>query len=545
MLSEEQQILAESDASPQEQEPVTILDCLVADLAKRLSELRADRQRYTHYLKGTDPAHLMELGYVSLLAGIQKKGTLVEVCSSIGRQVMAMKKMPLESVVEVHTGWFILISFLELDIIHFYTKKSYHNNRASQYPTYHISVKDWAAIGQLMTMINKERVGAILPSTKVPDPWTSVYHSSGATIVKKIHSSIRGQLSPEKQPILFNNLNKLQATGWRINPETFSVYEQCLKQASGKKPPVDSPFKFSSEEDPNRRESLFREAETISNIAKLFLHEPFYHMYNYDFRYRLYVMTAYLHEQSSDNAKGLLLFNEGVPLGKDGLYWLKIHCSNTWGHDKDTKEGRANFTSNNIKVWIEYAKNPLINRGWMKADAPFSFLSCCFELKKLRDWLIAGKSIETFVSHLPCYIDGSTNGTQHLTAMSKDESIAHLVNLVPTELPGDLYMYIAGHTWNTIKEAYDRTPKEIVAKFQSVWDEGRRLHSLYASAPPKSEQRVAAYAKVSEWRNHNRDIREALFPVYWMGVDNPKDQRKAVKRPVMTLGYGGTAYGMG
>ena len=26
------------------------------------------------------------------------------------------------------------------------------------------------------------------------------------------------------------------------------------------------------------------------------------------------------------------------------------------------------------------------------------------------------------------------------------------------------------------------------------------------------------------------------YPVYWMGVDNPKDQRKAVKRPVMTLG---------
>ena len=45
--------------------------------------------------------------------------------------------------------------------------------------------------------------------------------------------------------------------------------------------------------------------------------------------------------------------------------------------------------------------------------------------------------------------------------------------------------------------------------------------------------------------NQNRAIREKLFPVYWLKINNPKDQRKVVKRNVMTLGYGGTAYGMG
>ena len=518
------------------EEPVTILDFLVADLKKRQETLRADRNRHTFYLKEVDPNWLMELGYLSLLAGLQKKSTLVEILATIGRQVRANLKLPMESVLEVHTGWFVLISFLELDIINYYTQKFYYNNRASKYPMYHVGVRDWNALNQLMVLVDKKNAGTILPTNTPPARWVSAHHESGATIVKKMHSSIRGLLSPQEQPILFNNLNKLQETGWRIAKETLNVYEMCLRQATGKRPPADSPFKFSSEEDENRKASLTREAETICGLAKMFLNDPFYHTYNYDFRYRLYVMTAYLHEQSSDNAKGLLLFDQGVPFGDQGLYWFKIHMSNVWGHDKDTKEGRVKFTSDHVSEWIEYAKSPLINRGWMKADAPFSFLTCCFELKKLRDWIIAGNSIESFVSHVPCYIDGSTNGTQHLTAMSKDESIAHLVNLVPTALPGDLYMYIAGHAWASIREAYEATPQATIDCFDSIWAEGKRLHKLYADSPRKSEQRALAYSKVSEWRNHNRSIREALFPVYWMGVNNPKDQRKAVKRPVMTLG---------
>lgn len=528
-------------------EPVTILDCLVDDLKRRQHELRADRHRHTFYLKELDPEKMMEVGYISLLAGMRKEGTLVEIISGIGRQIRTPLKLPMDSVSEVHTGWFVMVSFLELGILEYYTQKAYGKNsgKPSQYPTYHFAVKDWDAISQLMTLINKEHVAGMLPSRTPPDNWLNEYHSTGTTVVKKMHRSLKGQLSPEKQPILFGNLNKLQNTAWRVNPETFNVFQQCFKQAKDPKIKLSSPFKFSSEENRKRKESLMREVEAISNIAQLFLNEPFYHMYNYDFRYRLYVMTAYLHEQSSDNAKGLLIFDDGVPFGPEGFYWFKIHMSNTFGHDKDTKDGRAQFTSANIAEWIEFAKNPLKNRDWMKADAPFSFLSCCFELKKIRDWLMAGYTIDTFVSHIPCYIDGSTNGTQHLTALSKDETIAHLVNLVPSEKPGDLYMYIAGHTWDIIHKMYEKTLPKDLDRFQEIWQMGLKLHADYAKSPLKSEQRALAYQTATEWRNQTRAIRTALFPVYWKGVDNPKDQRKAVKRPVMTLGYGGTAYGMG
>ena len=385
---------------------MTILDYLVADLKSRQQELRADRHRHTFYLKEQDAQQMMEVCYVALMSGIQKKGTLVEIVSGIGRQIRTPLRLPNDSVAEVHTGWFIVISFLELEIINYYTQKSYTNGKASQYPTYHFGIKDWKAVAQLMGMISRERVAGQLPLAKPPEDWTSVIHASGSTFVKKMHSSVAKQLTPERNPILFNNLNKLQRTGWRINPETFSVYQQCFSQTKDKRNKLASPFKFSSEEDPKRKESLMREVEAISGIAQLFLNEPFYHMYNYDFRYRLYVMTAYLHEQSSDNAKGLLLFDKGVPLGEDGMYWLKIHTSNTYGHDKDTRDGRVQFTADRLVEFIEYAKNPLHKRGWMKADAPFSFLSCCFELKKIRDWIMAGNTIETFVSHLPCYIDG-------------------------------------------------------------------------------------------------------------------------------------------
>ena len=111
---------------------------------------------------------------------------------------------------------------------------------------------------------------------------------------------------------------------------------------------------------------------------------PSYHSYNFDFRGRVYVNTAFLHEQSSDNAKGLLLLNDAVPLGENGLYWLKIHTSNCFGNDKVTLKQRAEFIDEHLDLFLSYAEKPTINQGWIEAEAPFSFLAACNELKKIK-----------------------------------------------------------------------------------------------------------------------------------------------------------------
>jgi DNA-directed RNA polymerase len=134
---------------------------------------------------------------------------------------------------------------------------------------------------------------------------------------------------------------------------------------------------------------------------------------------------------------------------------------------------------------------------------------------------------------------------QHLSALSRDEIVAPLVNLVHQALPGDVYKYIAGFVWEELATMADRLTQKDKDAFEGVFARARELQSAYNNAPPNSEAKVRAWGEAKEWRNANRDLRARLFPVYWLAINNPKDQRKVVKRNVMTLGYGGTAYGMG
>lgn len=523
---------------------ITILDCLVDDLQTRQMTLRSDRNVYTYALKDLDPNDLMQRAYGAILAGLQRKGTLTEIITTIGKNVRRVHRLKGDNVTDAHIGWFICISFLEFGILSYTLQNTYKNGTRSKHPSYFFTVSDWPVIKFLWTLIDKDKMNGMYPMRTPAADWVKSIHENGSPIVKKMHHSIAKKITPEDQPIIFNNLNKLQKTPWRINRETFSAYQMAM-QARTDAITKDSPFKFSKEEDKKKRESLITEAEAIEQIALSYLNDKFYHLYNYDFRSRLYVNTAYLHEQSSDNAKGILTFGDAVPLGEDGYYWLTVHTSNCWGNDKVKLEDRSTFVADNLEKFIGFARDPMLNREWMQADAPFSFLSCCYELKNIMLWVAEGKAINDFPSSLPGYIDGSTNGTQHLTAMSLDETVAHLVNLVPNELPGDLYMYIAGYVWEKLEVLANKLEPSVRAQFDDVFAEGRRLQRAYNNSPPKSEERALAFAAAKEWRNTNRDLRQKLFSVYWVAISNPKDQRKVCKRNVMTLGYGATKFGMG
>lgn len=56
-----------------------------------------------------------------------------------------------------------------------------------------------------------------------------------------------------------------------------------------------------------------------------------YFPHNMDFRGRVYPIPPHLNHMGADINRGLLEFAEGKPLGKDGLYWLKVHLANKIG----------------------------------------------------------------------------------------------------------------------------------------------------------------------------------------------------------------------
>jgi len=192
---------------------------------------------------------------------------------------------------------------------------------------------------------------------------------------------------------------------------------------------------------------------TATKIAEKFRAFPaIYFVYFADFRGRLYAQTTGVSPQGSDMQKALLQFAEGKPLDTvEAEDWFCIHGANKWGYDKASLSDRVAYIKDRRKLILAFADDPISNDEWTEADSPLQFLAWCMEFA---DWQ---RSPETFLSHLPIGMDGSCNGLQNFSAMLRDEVGGKATNLVPSELPRDIYQMVADVTALLLRKA---TPDE-------------------------------------------------------------------------------------
>ena len=109
--------------------------------------------------------------------------------------------------------------------------------------------------------------------------------------------------------------------------------------------------------------------------------------------------------------------------------------------DKMSLEDRQEWSEQNTELFWNIAEDPIGTKDiWMAAEKPWVFLSICFEICAYHGSVLSG---EEHYSNLPIAIDGSSNGTQHLAAMSKDEIAGRMVGLIPQEKPIDFYIVVA------------------------------------------------------------------------------------------------------
>ena len=188
-----------------------------------------------------------------------------------------------------------------------------------------------------------------------------------------------------------------------------------------------------------------------------------------DFRGRVYARDPYFSYQSSDLARGHLMFAEKKLMTDKGYRHLLAHLANSYNQsytieelkdldwteqdyakdliidgipdisvDKMTIKDRELWSENSLDFIFDVALDPIESREqWMQAEKPWVFLSLCFEVIKY-----LAEDGEYF-SQMPIAIDGASNGTQHLAAMSKDEIAGAMVGLIPTNKPIDFYIVIA------------------------------------------------------------------------------------------------------
>lgn len=329
-------------------------------------------------------------------------------------------------------------------------------------------------------------------------------------------------------PNVYNAVNAIQGTAWRINKKVYQVAMQVqgwMNIPEGLSMPTkEAPEKplrpIEADDNPeiqkkwrksmvryyqldNTRKGKRLLIDMLLDQATTYLHEDkIYFPHTIDFRGRVYPMTL-LSPQCNDFGKGLLEFAEGVELGEDGVKWLAFHGANCYGLDKKPIEERLAWVYENPEYILKIAEDPINNLSWTETDSPWEFLAFCFE------WADYLKQGVNYKSHIAVAFDGSCSGLQHYSAMLRDEVGATAVNLVPDTKVHDIYGIVASKVNEILKhDASNGT--------EDVMEHDKKSDTDYL------KKGTASLAQ--EWLKY--------------GVT-----RKVTKRSVMTLCYGSKQYG--
>jgi DNA-directed RNA polymerase len=320
------------------------------------------------------------------------------------------------------------------------------------------------------------------PMLHVPRPWSKDldggYTACDLSLIKAHSREHRETIRQADMPAVYDALNAIQATPWKVNDDVWFVARELFAADQGEAglprqttppapvrpsdiPPVGedlddrqkamlADWKGETRDWHNnegKRRSKATQARQMLTVAEeMRQYRRFYFPHQLDYRGRIYPVPLQLNPQGDDLAKGMLAFAEGKPLGVMGAFWLAVHGANTWandGIDKTAMERRVDWVVEHEEDILRCASDPLEHRWWTEADgggSPFQFLAFCLEWAA---YVESGESPE-FMSHLPVGMDGSCNGLQHFSAMLKDPIGAEATNLVPTDKPNDIYAQVAG-----------------------------------------------------------------------------------------------------
>lgn len=103
------------------------------------------------------------------------------------------------------------------------------------------------------------------------------------------------------------------------------------------------------------------------------------------------------------------------------------------------------------------------------------------------------------------------------------------MNLVPQELPGDLYRYVADYVWERLHLIVSEYSKKEIEECEKLIDQLSDLKKKIQQADPKSERRKELVDEIRAFKDKNSIMTKA-GPVYWCRIVDAKHKRKIVKR---------------
>ena len=253
--------------------------------------------------------------------------------------------------------------------------------------------------------------------------------------------------------VTYDLVNNMNSVSYKINTQVldFIINEgyryNMLIDSSSIHPSLKLKSKLTKHEEKKLQSYLsnLELQENILGLAKLFSEIPeFYLPVRIDNRGRMYCISEYLHYQSNELSKSLLLFSKGEKIFRNdtkAIEFLKAFGTNCFGNKLEKKSWVERIK------WIDDNQNDIINfrNGVLlhKSENKLLFLAFCFEYNKLLEWY-NGDSLY-FETHLPIQLDATCNGYQHLSLLSSDSALAKELNLTKSnwnDTPKDFYTYL-------------------------------------------------------------------------------------------------------
>lgn len=327
-----------------------------------------------------------------------------------------------------------------------------------------------------------------------PEPWTNLNDGGYMSVRRKQafplmqlykvrraeRARIRQEFTAEKMPLVFACANYLQSIPFTVHQPTLTAIQRMWQAGGGSmgvptreqpnKPPFPFPetwdkatatdeeltgfkaWKHAATEYYTSLKSWRGHTQEIAGFMKMARRATgsLWFPVMMDTRGRWYY-NGTPNPQGSDLAKAMLHFARKKPLGRRGLFWLRVHIANSLGYDKVRMVERAAYTES---IWsrLEAALDaPEDNVEVWGTDAPWCAYAAAWELREA----LRSRHPELYETGIPIHMDATCSGLQHFSAMLRDPVGGQYVNLFDAggAEKQDIYRKVAGGAVEAMQQA--------------------------------------------------------------------------------------------
>jgi len=377
-----------------------------------------------------------------------------------------------------------------------------------------------------------------------PKPWTNLtdggYYSKRRQMMCPLIALNRQQYkagadkayTQEKMPMVYSACNTLQGTAFTLSSDIVAVVARVWGNGGGvlgipsitlgSPPafPLPEPFDKASASEEElavfhtwKRATAMHHTAVSKNKSKVLavsrlIHrakeldgKPVWCPVFMDWRGRIYYRGT-PNPQGADFERAVLQFHDKKPLGKRGLFWLKVHLANSLGYDKVTFNERVAYVDQCWDALLRDSESPEDSDIFRNADAPMSALAAVLEIDKA----FRSGNPETFQSGMVVHMDATCSGLQHFSAMLRDPVGGRYVNLINTGKREDIYQRLADILNERVRE---RSGEEgLPGVYASIWQELKVTRAL-------AKKPVMTYVYSATINGVTQDVEDYLIDIGW------------------------------